>query len=546
MTPGLPEEDPTQAWSAALGRQRAARSSAARVPLTPDISVWLPGCLRESSIPNANEFLGALESFLRREGLTVVRPSEEQPGLSVAAGCPVVIAITLSVGTCAEAVDFANNRPPAGNLFVFIPAEHHDGYVNKAMERMHVPVRLFNAMDVSGMKSALPLKVIAAVEEQISQGLQVGRLEERDRRCAFPASVVFVELQGIRSNALAPYAAEALAALQQLSREAKGSNRNLSVHSTLSGALAVVQDGNGDVRGFVDSIMSATSDKGLSIRVAVTHGDVERVTDIDKTVNYISPIINRAARIAVAPENPGVLLDDTYWRHAVDHLRDVPLGDPLEIHGKRSEIFCCKSYPGTPLQIMTPARFPQLTYADAIDAIFLAYDLPRFSDGDRWMLIRRSAEMADQVWRSLTADIQQFYYSPGGDGGVIVIPAGERAGLLTKETAYQRAVAFHEGLVKQGRALLEDASVRCRVGVHYGQVRLYGVGGRPRPTGAHLFAADMLANDEVARQVDGVVVSEAILEALEGGCKADQDTKFRELDGVETPVGRIRRFIRRV
>ena len=495
---------------------------------------------------NANQFLGALEAFLRREGLTVVRPSEEQPGLEVAAGCPVVIAITLSVGTCAEAVDFANNRPQADNLFVFMPAEHHDGYVYKAMQRMRVPVRFFNATDVSGMKSDLPLKVIAAVEDQISQRLQVSRLEERDRRCASPASVVFIELQGIRSTALAPFAAEALAALQELSREAKGSNRSLSLHSTLSGALAVVQDGNGDVRGFIDSIMSAARDKGLSIRIAVTHGDVERVTDIDRTPNYISPLINRAARLAVAPQNLGILLDDTYCRHAVDHLRGVSLGEPLQIHGKRDEVFCCRQYPGTPLEVTTPALLPPLTCADPIDAIFVAYDLPRFSDGDRWMLVRRSAEMDDQIWSSLTTALEQFYYSPGGDGGVIVIPVGQGSGLLSKEAAYKRAVAFHEGLVKQGRALVEGASVRCRVGVHYGQVRVYGVAGCPRPTGPHLFAADMLANDEVARQVDGVVVSEAILEALEGGCKPDQEAKFTELEGVETPAGRIRRFIRKV
>lgn len=534
-------KDHVNEWRAALETHRASLPSVARVRLDSSVNVWLPGQISMPAQDNVNVFLSALEDFLISEGITVTRPGLHQDAFALARSCNVLIAITLSAGSAAEAVDFANNKPHSLKLCVFTPFEFRDGYVHNALRRLNVVPGYFELNDIASMGERFPMDIVQAIEKVCSMENVSSYLEDLDEGMGRTATVLFITLLGVRLAEKAGLAPYALAALYSLIARAHN-HPAISLHTSLFGVIVIVRDAAVDIPELVGRIVPAARSVGLAIRVGIAHGDVDRMQDIDGTTNYVGPAINIAARIALSPDNSGVLLDSSYVRHAVEHLAGVQLEGEVEICGKRDEKFKCRQCACDVLDELDASRLPRDGAEQVCDAVLLAFDLPKFSDGDRATLARRFIEVAKEVWSIVARPSSEFHYSPGGDGGVIVIPSN----VTSKGSACEVARKFFDGLVERSRLLAPQANVKCRIGLHYGQVRLYNAGRVRRPAGPHLFAADLLASDEQARKIHGIVISGSIGNAACRGSDEALRECFTEMAPIPTPAGELKRYARKI
>jgi len=178
-----------------------------------------------------------------------------------------------------------------------------------------------------------------------------------------------------------------------------------------------------------------------------------------------------------------------------------------------------------------------------VNAVLIAYDLPDFSDGDLRTLASRFRAVVQEVQRlreeNALPNGAGISFSPGGDGGVLSltqVPLGRAFGLATELASLLEAA---------GTTQAEDAPVRARIGVHYGQVLPYeNAEGVARPTGLSLFDADGLAGDAEARRYDAVVVSGALIESAALGAGKLTASRFQEIAPLVTPYPTtIRRFV---
>lgn len=336
----------------------------------------------------------------------------------------------------------------------------------------------------------------------------------------FLASVVFVHIGRLKDCSDGPRIPRALRALSEALREVDSS---AFVLTALTGAIIVIPDG---ASWSVDATLAALERAavGFALRVGVSHGMVNAVTDIDGQLNLVGPPINTAARLASSLHNTGALVDESYAQFvepilAGTHWLHPSQRTPRTIIGKPQDpLFTCFAAPYRfDVVDAQPAPSPEPTWRPAV---LIAYDLPGFSAGDRDQLRKRFTLLGNvfQRLRQGNPSAQaSMLLSPGGDGGVLVLDGVKPA------QAANIAFELHKLTEIESRDHDDPIAVRLRIGVHYGHVTSYrNARGLTRPTGRDVFVADEIASDEHARKAPGVILTKKVADSVAGGSAAFQ------------------------
>lgn len=533
-------------WVNSLDQYRSQLHSGEKPWLGKTLRVWLGGPSQMSTrFKNYVPFFKALTEFLRQGGLEVYQSEFLDNAQTDACSCEFVVILAVSPGSCAEAAVLSQIDSIKQKLMVFIPDDFRHGYVHQELKRRGVP-RIYSTFPLRSLNSPeceLPLTIIRRLEREQSFAAQNKRLTARDERTKTTATIIYIEIHGLRNLQDTKLITRALSNLSVIICDARDRFPSpISVHSSLGGAILAVPDSSNISTPDIINFMAEESDKaGLPLRFGIAHGDLDPVIDVDKSENWVSPAINMAARVAMSSENHGALLENSYFRHATIDLANWngfdKNGEIIEVKGKRDEIFQCKRGPNLPETIFDENKLAAPPKNTVFSCGLIAFDLPNFSDGDRQALRRRFRELSIEVWQATANLSQKFFYSPGGDGGILVIPETQ------KEEVYVLAKSFFNGLIQRSADLAQKTEVKCRVGVHYGQVEMYTLNEITRPSGWHLIIADRLANDMEARNYEGVIISDQIGESIKYESKDKFKSDFQEINPLQTPLGNVRRFV---
>jgi class 3 adenylate cyclase len=366
-----------------------------------------------------------------------------------------------------------------------------------------------------------------------------GNNPDRVEGSEFLATVVFVALKGLKDTAEGPMVPKALRALGVALLK---THPCAYVLSTIAGAIVVIPD---DVAWGLDDAFALLhqAKPGFPLRVSVTHGNVEVVTDVDGGKHLIGPMINVAARIATSADNPGALVHESYASHIASTLSSSHWLHRL----KRSELMVTgKAHDDTFRCFVAPDAFEetQLECDDEFtwtNAVLISYDLSKFSGGDRSELRKRFTRLAHVFKKLLPASPVPALLSPGGDGGVLVL-----RGVSLREAA-QIATTLRDLSEVESLGQSDAIEVKVRIGVHYGPVFEYrNARGISRPAGIEVFVADEIASDEHARQKKDVIVTRHLADSTAGGSREQLAVLFEELPALtEGPAAGIARFVRR-
>ena len=325
--------------------------------------------------------------------------------------------------------------------------------------------------------------------------------------------------------------------------------------SSLTGLILMVPDeSNLEIHLLLSRLSEACYQRGIPILIGVAKGYLEALVDVDDELNFIGEAINIAARLAFSSQNQGCLYHTSYYLYSKDSIRKGPFhpsnGLKVTVSGKvHDDPFECFSLSEPEISVLDDvvlSTIPSIEISEvqSLNAVAFAYDLPRFSDGDRNILSNRFRGIVDSIQSmkgrgDLPSD-SQFFFSPGGDGGVVVISIRP-----------DRAVAIAEMLAK----ILEieddnrdpEIAIKSRLGVHYGRVYLYENAQRQiRPTGKVCFTADRIASDKCARERGGVIFSGALRGGLLQGSQVRFDSEFEELPASEDDfLKNVKRYVRR-
>ncbi len=331
-------------------------------------------------------------------------------------------------------------------------------------------------------------------------------------------------------------------------------DRCFRILSSLQGAFLVFYNGAQSIP-IIPQLCTDLTKLKIPWRLGLTYGMVKPLRDIDEQVNFIGRTLNTAARLATAPENPDILFHSTFfdfqkgvvkidddWQNFLgdDRKANPNVKVPGKVHDKS---FPCYT-PEKSIEIV--ANFKELTAPgnskppQQLDSLALAFDLPRFSEGDDFQLTERFREFVTAVGnlkKQLKA--RNMSYAPGGDGGIFVF-------------AEPRTNDGTLGLVSNIRDCLERVSghrdektkIMCRIGLHTGSVPLYENGeGIDRPTGTICFIADEIAKG----QAEGVIVfSEELKQLFSDGSENYANAHFLKISPAESGAAKgIARFCKK-
>ena len=329
----------------------------------------------------------------------------------------------------------------------------------------------------------------------------------------------------------------------------------IRVLSALTGAILVLPDRAGvattPIHRLLARVGTDLSLSGLPVRVGVTRGELEALIDVDDQINLIGQPMNLAARLATARENDGCLYHASYADFASAYVArgNDPLapgkGVQAAATGKPHDatILCWTAPAFRALSIFDISKLPQLTGRQKNESgVILAYDLPRFSAGDRAQLRSRFRGVVDALKRIRKKEglgKSAFIFSPGGDGGLMLLR-------LEKELGYEIATQLVRLLRIETDNKSASAGVESRVGLHYGSVSVYRTAkSLQRPTGPACFIADALANDSTAGK-SGVIISGELVDIVSGGSMADFNRNYIGLARLpDGPAKGIARYAKR-
>jgi len=330
---------------------------------------------------------------------------------------------------------------------------------------------------------------------------------------------------------------------------------NVQILSNLLGAIILFP--NSPELNPLDSIKliielnNQMTSNGIAIKVGMSLGDVQELIDIDGKANFIGVCINQAARLATAKmdNHPGLLVHESLANHLQATLRASHWLSgknssrlSVEVAGKRDEKFLCY-YPPTNIW----PKLSSITYSydesfqpETKNAALVAYDLPNFSEGDLNQLSQRFRAISD-VFLALVAEtnlpLKYFYFSPGGDGGVMVFTG------LEKKPIYDLAKNFAEKLLIESQNKGTLISSECRIGLHYGSILLYeNAQGDLRPTGDDIFIADAITGDDAAKQAGKLIFTETFTGAASGGDNNYLNQYFQQIPDFHFATKTIRRY----
>ncbi len=393
------------------------------------------------------------------------------------------------------------------------------------------------------MTKRIPLQLTTGSKAGATVGAEsTGARNPKIREGAdFPATVVFILVQDLIDCTDGPMIPDALSALNAALR---GVDASAFVLSTIAGVIIVIPDA---ARWTLEETFASLdrAKTGFSLRVGVTHGNVDVVTDIDGEENLVGTPINIAARVATSSENTGTLIHESYAKYVdptlpLSHWLHRSVRQPIPVTGKPQDpVFECFVGPYTfgkrSLESQGVHRFRS--------AVIVAYDLPKFSAGDRAQLRKRFTRLASvfkKLWQLSPMPSETALLSPGGDGGVIVLP-----GLPLAEAA---SIASRlRGLTEiESIDSSDTTAVATRIGVHYGQITDYvNARGVVRPTGLDIFLADGIAGDAHARGKDDIIITRLVADSWVAGSNARLASEFEQLPPMASgPAAGVERFVR--
>lgn len=333
----------------------------------------------------------------------------------------------------------------------------------------------------------------------------------------YPVTVAAFFLKGIETaDQSSTYAA--ISGLHQILKKLKNrldakaaknpqaSNLPTRVLSALHGAFVIAADTNHIcLHAEWDETITAITDAKLPIRIGVVHGMTRCLVDLDGTANIIGDPLNRAARIATAPNNDGLLYEQSYARHFETNTkgdyRPNHSAKTLRVTGKRNETFNCY-LPGRAISVARDFSAIALAASpnDGTNATAIAFDLPEFSDGDPNTLCQRFSALITAVHQAFADchwSTSDHCYAPGGDGGILVF-----SNTTNPKSYLNLAREIKAKLRAQGAPRNEQGKVNCRIGIHPGWTVTYRNGEDiKRPTGSVCFIADKLADKQPAGDI---------------------------------------------
>jgi hypothetical protein len=381
-------------------------------------------------------------------------------------------------------------------------------------------------------------------------------LQTRIERTSITATTAFINIPHLKQWP-PDTAYRAIVGLHRVLRKrlAAQIGQGLDILSALTGAIVVVPDGaNLYLHRHLSSLGAGWCKMGIPVRVGVAHGEIEVLSDVDGWMNVIGDGVNVAARLASRRDRPGCVLHRSY----LDSIKGV-VDNGSFLKGSRSVSLSGKAHDQQKMRGLwiAPEVFETVRHLDEVllpkyparppvNSVALGYDLPQFSGGDRSELSKRFRSVVD-VFNTIRSEGQlgpssSLHFSPGGDGGVIVLQAEKRSG-------YQLAERLAKLLQIESAGRDDRIHVRTRIGVHYGPVYLYtNAVGVLRPIGHVCFVADAIASDQtsVGSSSRSVVFSEAFLDIVTDGSREYFVREFEELPALSGgPAKNIKRFVRR-
>lgn len=353
------------------------------------------------------------------------------------------------------------------------------------------------------------------------------------------ASIAFIIIPGLEKlpSAVSLRALECLHSILRKYRSGPLKN-GVQVLSALTGAIIFTPDtANIYLHQHIGAIAADCYESGIAIRIGVTHGEVEELLDVDGSANFIGKPINIAARLAFAKQNTGCAFDSSF----VASIGAAVIGDnalkpsdypEVGLKGKEHDPeYPCRVVPVAVFRVheaVVPTSLPQGVSPENLIAAVLAYDLPHFSAGDLSQLSKRFRAVIDVMQQAkVSREHAQFFFAPGGDGGLIVFGASDGYG---KRELYATACSLSEILAVESEDRRRPIQVDCRIGLHYGPVQLYlNAEGVKRPTGQVCFVANEVAGDQHAKAHEGIVVTSAFREIIAHGSDRRLADEFEAL-----------------
>jgi hypothetical protein len=348
--------------------------------------------------------------------------------------------------------------------------------------------------------------------------------------------------------------------ISHLNSVAKHCNRKrgeIIILSSLTGLVFIAPDNAAEnLIEFLNNFIPKCYDSGLPLKIGITHGDIEELKDVDGRINYIGTPLNHAARVLFSEKNQGCLAEQSY-RNFYQHVFG-PTKSPafifstkkINVKGKshdKSKFVCYAPNSGRfqfrkklLSQMLPKIRKP----ANPVAGVALAYDLPKFSAGDRSQLSQRFRSISDmfQALKNNTAipAKSRLFFLPGGDGGVVILTE-------VKASVFEIVSKFVQLLEIESESRDASIGVKSRIGAHYGVIFLYkNADGIIRPTGKTCFVADEIASDSLARSSGGIVFSEQLIDSLSSGSSTRLNDTFEELPAIKKGAAKnIKRFIPR-
>jgi GUN4-like len=332
----------------------------------------------------------------------------------------------------------------------------------------------------------------------------------------------------------------------------------IRVLSSLTGAIIIVPDASEIyIHQHLLGILKQCKTSGVPIRIGITHGDVEVLEDSDGLMNFIGTPVNVAARLAFSTKNDSLLYENTYTELVRGIFRDknkdlLHPRDCLEItiEGKlHDRAFLCRRPKANQLALNNINESELLSLnGDCLDinAFVIAYDLPKFSRGDRSQLSKRFRSVIHTIKSSKANSAfpqnSSFYFSPGGDGGILVF----RVNSNSLKQYVNTALDFVELLEVESDNKDSNIDVKSRVGLHYGVVNLYhDAEGIERPTGLICFIADEIASDELAKNNGGIVITDQIKGILFSGSNTRFEQEYKSLECLKNGVAKdVNRYVK--
>ncbi len=332
----------------------------------------------------------------------------------------------------------------------------------------------------------------------------------------------------------------------------------LRILSSISGAIAIIPDSSSIyIHQHLSIILEDCKKQGIPVRLGLSRGTLEVLEDADGLFSFVGIPMNVAARLSTSDKNKGILYHSTY----TDYVRYLPtseIDDPLnprycrevDITGKPHDpIFKCREPKDSNLvlsQFNNDILFKLSTSPNSIiNGIAIAYDLPKFSQGDRSELSKRFRSVIDAIKSIKTKIIfpeeTHFYFSPGGDGGILVLQT--KPGIALDEYI-DIAFKLIKKLEVESDNRDSNIDVKSRVGIHYGPISLYtNAEGTQRPTGLTCFIADEIASDALAKQKGGLVITNEIKDSLCDGSKERFQSEYESLEPLHK--GTIQRYVKK-